>query len=140
MIEGHVGQAARKEHGEDAIFADSFVQRGDQVIFGNGALLEIFFHQLVFAFGNQLDERFVAGLGVGREGGGNLRGGFAAAIAAGRVRVSLHGDEIDHAVKALRVDDGQLDGNTVAAPAIGQVVEQGAQSASAAGLRDGPSD
>ena len=134
MIEGHVGEAAGKEHGEDAIFADGFVKRGDEVIFGDGAFLEVLFHQLVFAFGNELDESFVAGLGVGRERRGNFRGGFAAAIAADGVGVGLHGDEIDYAVKALGVDDGQLDGNTVAAPALGEIVEEGAQTAAATGF------
>ncbi len=134
MIEGHVGEAAGKEHGEDAVFADGFMQRGDEVIFGDGALLEVLFHQLVFAFGDELDESFVAGLGVGGERGGNFSGDFAAAIAAGRVGVSLHGDEIDDAVKALGVGDGQLDGNTVAAPALVQVVDEGAQAAAAAGF------
>ena len=134
MIEGHVGEAAGEQHGEDAVFADGFMERGDEVVFGDGAFLEVLFHQLVFAFGNELDESFVAGLGVGSERGGNFRGDFAAAIAAGRVGVGLHGDEIDDAVKALGVGDGQLDGNTVAAPALVQVVNEGAQAAAAAGL------
>ena len=134
MIEGHVGQAAREEHGEDAVFADGFVERGDEVLFGDGALLEVLFHQLVFAFGDELDQSFVAGLGVGRERGGNFSGDFAAAVAAGRVGVGLHGDEIDDAVKALGVGDGQLDGNTVAAPALVQIVDERAQAAAAAGL------
>ncbi len=37
-------------------------------------------------------------------------------------------------MKALRIGDGQLDGNTVAAPALVQIVDEGAQSAAAAGL------
>ena len=85
MVEGHVGQAAGKEDGEDAVFADGFVERGDEVLFGDGALLEVLFHQLVFAFGDELDESFVAGLGIGGERGGNFAGDLAAAIAAGRV-------------------------------------------------------
>ena len=72
MVEGHVGQAAGEQDREDAVFADGFVQRGDEVLFGDGALLEVLFHQLVFAFGDQLDQRFMAGLGVGGQGGGNL--------------------------------------------------------------------
>ena len=71
---------------------------------------KILFHQLVFAFGDELDEGFVAGLGVGGERGGNFGGDFAAAIAAGRVGVGLHGDEIDDAVKALRVEMGNWTG------------------------------
>ena len=134
MIEGHVGEAAREEHGEDAVFADGFMERGDEVVFRDGAFFEVLFHQLVFAFGDELDESFMAGLGVGRERGGNFSGDFAAAIAAGRVGVGLHGDEIDDAVKTLRIRDGQLDGNTVAAPALLQIVNEGAQTAATAGL------
>ena len=110
------------------------MERGDEVVFGDGAFFEVFFHQLVFAFGDELDESFVAGLGIGGERGGNFSGDFAAAIAAGRVGVGLHGDEIDDAVKTLCVRDGQLDGNTAAAPAILQIVNEGAQSATTAGF------
>ncbi len=110
------------------------MERGDQVVFGDGAFLEVLFHQLVFTLGDQLNESFVAGLGIGSERGGNLCGDFAAAIAAGRVGVRLHGDEIDDAVKALRVRDGQLDGNTVAAPAIVEIVHEGVEATTAAGL------
>ena len=129
MIEGHVGEAAGEEHREDAVFADGFVERGDEVVFGYSALFEVLLHELVFAFGDELDQRLVAGLGVGHKRGGNFRRDFAAAVAAGRIGVSLHGDEIDDAVKALRVGDGQLDGNTAAAPAFLQIVNEGAQSA-----------
>jgi len=76
----------------------------------------------------------VAGLGVGSHAGGNLAGDFAAAIAAGGVIESFHGDEIHHAVKALGVGDGKLNGHAVAAPAVNEIVYQGAQSAAAAGL------
>src|ERR1700722_305840 len=95
---------------------------GDEVVFRDSAFFKILFHQLVFAFGDELDESFVAGFGIGSERGGNFSGDFAAAIAAGCVGVSLHGDEIDDAVKTLRIGDGQLDGNTGAAPALLQVV------------------
>ncbi len=77
------------------------MQRGDQVIFGDGAFLEILFHQLVFALGDELNESFVARLGVSSERGGNFSGDFAAAIAAGRVGISLHGHKIDDAMKAV---------------------------------------
>ena len=72
VVGGHVGQAAGEEHGEDAVFADGFVERGDEVLFGDGALLEVLLHQLVFAFGDQLDQSFMAGLGVGGKAGGNF--------------------------------------------------------------------
>jgi hypothetical protein len=32
VVEGHVGQAAGEEHREDAVFADGFVERGDEVL------------------------------------------------------------------------------------------------------------
>ena len=135
MIEGHVGEAAGKKHGKDAVLANRLVERGDQVVFGDGALLEIFLHQLVFAFGDELDESFVARLGIGSERGRNFSGrDHTAAVAAGRVGVSLHGDEIDDAVKALRVRDGQLDGNTVAAPAVVEIVHEGVEATAATGL------
>jgi hypothetical protein len=102
------------------------VEGGDKVLFGDGALLEVLLHQLVFAFGDQFDQRFVAGLGVGGYTGGNFAGDLTAAVAAGGVIESLHGDQVDYAVKALRVGDGQLDGNTGAAPAVLNIVEQGA--------------
>ena len=103
------------------------MEGGDEVLFGERA-------GFVFAFGDQLDQRLVAGLGVGREAGGNLGGSLAAAVAAGGVIVSLHGDEIDHAAKSLRAGDGKLDGHAVAAPAIHQIVDQGAEAFAAAGL------
>ena len=52
MIEGDVGQAAAEEHGEDAVFADGLVERGDQVLLLDSALLKVLLHQLVFAFGD----------------------------------------------------------------------------------------
>ena len=110
------------------------MERGDEVLGRQRALVKELFHQLVFAFGDELDESFVARLGVGSERGGDFSGDFAAAVAAGSVGVGLHGDEIDDAVKAVGVRDGQLDGNTVAAPALLQIVNEGAQAAFAAGL------
>ena len=140
VVEGHVGQAAGKEHGEDAVFADGLVQRGDEVLFGERAGLEVLLHQLVFAFGDQLDQSLVAGLGVGSQAGGNLGGHLAAAIAAGGVIEGLHGDQIDDAVKALGAGDGQLDGHAVAAPAVDQIVDEGAQARRRRRPWGGPSD
>ena len=110
MIGGHVGQAAGKQHREDAVFANGFVERGDEVLLGDGALGEVLFHQLVFAFGDQLDQRFVRGLGLRREAGGNFAGDLAAAIAAGRVVEGLHGDQVDDAVKSLASEMGNWTG------------------------------
>ena len=134
MIERHVGEAAGEEHRKDAVFANRFMQCGDEMVFRDGALLEVLLHQFVFPFGDQLDESFVAGFGVGRVRSRNFSRDFAAAIASGRVGVGLHRDEIDHAVKAVGVGDGQLDGNTIAAPALVQIVDEGAQAASSAGF------
>ena len=64
MIGGDVGQAAGEQHREDAVFANGFVERGDQVLLGNGALGEVLFHELVFAFGDQFHQGFVGGLGA----------------------------------------------------------------------------
>ena len=73
MIGGHIGRAARKQHREDAVFADRFVQGGDQVLFGNGALGEKLLHQLVFAFGDQLHQGFMRGLRPAVQGGRESR-------------------------------------------------------------------
>ncbi len=134
VVEGHVAEAAAEEHGEDAVFADGLMQRGDQVLPGERAGVEVLLHQLVFAFRYELDQRLVAGLGVGGEAGGNLSGDLAAAVAAGGVIEGLHGDQIDDAAKALCAGDGNLDGHAVAAPAVNQFVKQRAQAAAAAGL------
>src|SRR3984957_17465966 len=107
---------------------------GDEVVFRDSAFFKILLHQLVFAFGDELDESFVAGLGVGSERGGNFSGDFAAAIAAGRVGVRLPGDKMDDAVKTLRVRDGQLDGNTGAAPAFLKIVNESAETSAATGF------
>ena len=118
MIEGHVSQAAGEEHREDAVFAHGFMESGDEMLFGEGAGVEVLLHQLVLAFGDQLDQRLVAGLGVGSQAGGNLSGSLAAAVAAGGVLPGLHGDQVHHAVKSLRAGDGQLYRHAIAAPAI----------------------
>ena len=52
MIGGNVGQAARIEHGEDAVFANGFMESADEVLFGDGAFAEVLFHEIVFAFGD----------------------------------------------------------------------------------------
>ena len=90
VVSGHVGQAAGKENREDAVFADGFMQGGDQVILGYGAFLEVLLHQLVFAFGYQLNQRLMAGLGIGGQAGRELNN-LAAAIAAGRIVEGFHG-------------------------------------------------
>ena len=58
-VTAHVSQPARKEHGEDTIFADGLMQGDNQVLCGDGSFAEKLFHQLVFAFGHQLHQRLV---------------------------------------------------------------------------------
>ncbi len=134
MVQGHVGEAAGKEHGKDAALADGFMKGGDEMLFGERAGFEVLLHQFVLDLGHQFDQRLVACLGVGGQAGGNFGGGLAAAIAAGGVLPGLHGDQVHHAVKALGAGDGQLDGQACAAPALLQVVDEGAQALAAAGL------
>ena len=78
MVGGDIGFAGAEEDGEDAVFADGLVERGDEVLLGDGALLKVLFHQLVFAFGDELDQGLVGFLGgVGHRGGdfsGSCRG------------------------------------------------------------------
>ena len=133
MVGGDVGEAAGEQDGEDAVFANGFVERGDEVLLGDGAFGEVLFHELVFAFGDQFDEGFVGGLGAGDQAGGNFAD-LAAAVAIGRVVEGLHGDQVDDAVEAVGIGDGQLDGNAGAAPALVEVVDEGAQALAAAGL------
>ena len=66
------------------------MERGDEVIFIDGALLEVLFHQLVFALGDQLYQCLVAGFGIGGQRGWNLNH-LAAAVAAGGVAEGFHG-------------------------------------------------
>ena len=78
-------EAAGVEDGEDAVFADGFVEGGDEVLLGDGALAEELLHELVFAFGHEFDEGLVRGLGVGFDGVGDLAD-LAAAVAVGLCR------------------------------------------------------
>src|SRR6185437_7131902 len=133
VVGGDVGAAARKEDGENAVFADSFVQRGDEVAFGDGALLEKFFHQLVLAFSDELDKGLMGGLGLGGEVGGHFAA-VAVAVAVRRVKVGSHGHEIDDSVEALGVGDGELDGGAGAAPALVKIVDKRGEAAAAAGF------
>src|ERR1019366_7887266 len=100
------------------------MQGGNQVLLGDRAFLEILFQQLVFALGHEFDQGFVAGLGVGGQAVGNLAGDFAASVSVGGVIESLHGHQVNHAVESLCVRNWQLDRNTVAAPALDQVIDQ----------------
>ncbi len=59
MVGGDVGFAADEQDGEDAVFANGLVERGDEVLLGDGAFGEVLLHELVFAFGDEFDENFV---------------------------------------------------------------------------------
>ena len=91
------------------------MQCGDQMLLGNRALGEVLLHQLVFALGHQFDQRLVRGLGGAASVGGNLAD-LAAAIAARRVEERLHRHQIHHAMKSLRIADGQLHRARIAGP------------------------
>ena len=126
-----LAQAAGEEHREDAVFANGLMQRGDQVLLGNRALGEVLFHQLVLALGHQFDQRFVRGLGVGcDQAGGNLarscRGHRRSACSRNASIVTRSTTPWN----PLRIDDGQLHRNAAAAPALVQIVDQGADSPS----------
>ncbi len=59
MVGSHVGQTTGKQYREDAVVANGFVERGDEMLLGDGARIEVHFHQLVLALGHQLDQRFM---------------------------------------------------------------------------------
>ena len=65
----------------------------------------------------------MGGAGFGFEVGGDGAAG-AAAVAGGGVEEGFHGDQVDDAVEALVVDDGELDGDDVVAEAVVQGFDQ----------------
>src|SRR6185437_3215641 len=133
VVGGDVGAAAREEDGENAVFADCFMKRRDEMVLGDGALLKEFFHQLVLAFGDELDKCFMGGLGLGGEVGGHFAAP-AASVAIRRVEVGRHGYKIDDSVEALRIGNGELDGSAGAAPAFVKILDERGEAAAAAGL------
>ena len=102
------------------------MQRGDQVLLGNSTLGKVHLHQLVFAFGHQFHQRLMGCFGLGGQAGRDFAGDLAAAVAPGGVMEGLHRHQIDHAMKALGVRDGQLHGHAIPAPAVAHIVNQGA--------------
>ena len=133
MIGGHVGQAARNSTGK---MRSSRMASCSAAIRCSSGMVPFSKYSSISSSlpsATSSTSASCARLGVGRQGRGNLAD-LAAAIAAGRVEERLHGHQVDHAVKSLRIDDGQLDRDAVAAPALVQVVNQCAQTASAAGL------
>ncbi len=103
------------------------------MLLGDGALFEILLHQLVFALGDQLDQRLMAGLCVGGKAVGDLAD-FAAAVAAWGVEERLHGHQVHDAMETLRIGDGQLDRDAITAPAVDKILDEGAQAAATAGF------
>ena len=124
MVGADVAQPGGKQHWENPVFLDGFMQRWNQVFFSDGAFIEELFHQLVFAFGNNLHQLFVGFLGRGFQIGGN-GAFFAFAVAAHFVGVSLHGDQIDHAFQALFTADGNLHRDHQAAKGVDQAFQRG---------------
>ena len=109
------------------------MQRGNQVVFGDGALLEVLLHQLVFALGHQFHQRLMPRLRIRGQARRNLARHLAAPIAAGRVVVGLHRHQVYHPVKTIGAGNRQLE-QQVAPPALHQVVHQRVQPAAAARL------
>ena len=112
-IGADIAQARTEDNGKNLVLADGVVQGGNQIFFAEGSGFEEFFHQLVVAFRDQLDQALVGGLCLLAQVGGNLCF-FALAIAAHFVGVGLHADEIDYTGEALFGADRQFDGDDVA--------------------------
>ena len=111
-----------KSTGNKFIFADGFVQRGDQVFFGDGTGFEELFHQLVFALGDEFDKFFMSFFGlvghVGRDGAF-----LTLTVAAHFVGVGFHADEIDDAAKTFLAADGKLEWGDGASESVDQRFE-----------------
>ena len=122
LVDADVAEAGGEEHGEKLVFADRFVQRWDQILFGNRSLLEEFFHQFVFALGDQLDQPLMSFLGNAGHVGGD-RAFLALAISAHVVGVGLHADEINDASETLLSADRELQRSDGAAERVGERFE-----------------
>ena len=114
LVGADVAQSGGKEHREDLVFANGVVQTADNVLLGDGALVEELFHQHVVAFGNQFHQALVRGLGLLGHVVGN-RSDLGLAVAAHLVGVGLHLHQVDYAGEALLRADGQLHRNHGAA-------------------------
>ncbi len=119
-----IAQPGRKEHGENPVFFDSFVQCGNQVLFGDGPLVEKLFHQLVFAFSHNFHQLFMRFFGCGLKLGRD-RPFFAFSATSHFVCVSLHGDQVDHALEALLAADRNLHRNHQPAEGADQAFQCG---------------
>ncbi len=92
---------------------------GIRVLDRDRPFLEELFHQLVVALGDQFDQLLVRFLGLVFQVSGDF-GFLAFAIAAEFVGVSLHLDQVDHAVEILFLADGQFQRNDRAPECAGQ--------------------
>ena len=115
VIRADIPQPACVENGKDPVFPYRFVKRADEVILWNGPDSEELFHQLVLAFGDQLDQSFMRSLGVVFEHVRDRSNG-AASVAIRRIKERLHGDEIDHSVEPMLIHDRQLYRDNLPAP------------------------
>ena len=95
-VRASVAETGGEQHRENFVLANGVVQRRDQVLLGNCALVEEFFHERVVAFGNHLDQLFVGLLGGGFHVVGDLAF-LALAVSAQFVGVGLHADQVHYA-------------------------------------------
>jgi len=84
-------QRGGAEHGEHTPLRDLLAQSAHDVFDRQGTFGKELFHQLVLAFGDELDESFMGFLGGGGHGGGDFAD-LASAVAIGRVVKGLHGN------------------------------------------------
>ena len=117
MIGANIGLAAGIEHRKQPVLAYRFVDRRDQVFFGDGALAEVLLHQLVLALGNQLHQRLVGGLRIRRHRVRDLSR-LAAPAAVRLVQKRRHRHQVHYAVEAVLVHNRQLHGNHLASPPL----------------------
>src|SRR5215831_19911953 len=124
VVSADVAQPGGKQHRENSVFLDGFMQGGNQVFFSDGAFIKELFHQLVFAFSDDLHQLFMGFFGGGFQFGGNGTF-FALAVAAHFIRVSLHGDQIDHAFQAFLTADGNLHRHDETSKGVDQAFQGG---------------
>ena len=107
----NVAQPRSNENGEDAVFANRFVQRGDEVLFCQGALGEELLHEFIFTFRNKLNERVMSSFDLVRDFRRD-RNLFALPFSAQIELERLHRDQIDDPREAAFFAYGQLHRHT----------------------------
>ncbi len=116
-IDPKVGPRGGEQNREHPASGDGLAQAGLQMAQGNRALVEELLHQGVVVFGDQFDQRFVAGTRGLRPSGGNVALA-ALPVAARRAGIGALLDEIDDALKILFLSPGQLREANAAAEAF----------------------